>query len=40
MYEEPPFSQREKVYEMQREKLRENITNPEIVKDYEDDMPR
>ena len=40
VYEEPPFEQREKMYVLEREKLRENITNPEQVKNYEDDIPR
>ena len=40
VYEEPPFEQREKMYVMEKAKLRANITNPEEVKNYEDDIPR
>lgn len=40
VYEEPPMEQRSKLYDSQREKLMENITNPNVVKNNEDDIPR
>ncbi len=40
VYEEPPFEQREKLHELERERLRENITDTSVAKDFDDDIPR
>eukprot|EP00094_Tigriopus_californicus_P009767 TCALIF_09416-PA protein Name:"Similar to P4HA2 Prolyl 4-hydroxylase subunit alpha-2 (Gallus gallus)" AED:0.25 eAED:0.25 QI:0/0.66/0.5/1/1/1/10/0/816 len=40
VYEEPPFQQREKIYQTIHDKLMKNLTSPHLVHDNEDDIPR